>query len=167
VASLLKEACQLSADALLPTRRCRQGAQVIPRSSCVLPFRLASCLFGAGLAISTHEGSGKAATAAQILSVPGNITQLRIRGEFRTGPEQGGLDNVQLGVEPVNMMRMTCAGACVPFYAFAAAPPAALGARSGAELLARRKRSALTGGALGTAALAAVATTVWAVYYCY
>jgi hypothetical protein len=40
--------------------------------------------------------------------------------------------------------------------------------RSYAEtLLARRKRSALTGGALGTAALAAIATTVWAVYYYY
>jgi hypothetical protein len=34
-------------------------------------------------------------------------------------------------------------------------------------LLARRKRSALTGGALGTAALAATVTAIWAVYYYY
>jgi hypothetical protein len=46
-----------------------------------------------------HGDTGEAATAAQIQSVLGNISQLRIRGEFRTGPEQGGLDNVQLGVE--------------------------------------------------------------------
>jgi hypothetical protein len=40
--------------------------------------------------------------------------------------------------------------------------------RSYAEtLMARRKRSALTGGAIGTAALAAIITTVWAVYYYY
>jgi hypothetical protein len=35
------------------------------------------------------------------------------------------------------------------------------------ELLARRKRSALTGGAIGTAALAATVTAIWAVYYYY
>jgi hypothetical protein len=34
-------------------------------------------------------------------------------------------------------------------------------------LLARRKRSALTGGALGTAALAATVTAIWAIYYFY
>jgi hypothetical protein len=34
-------------------------------------------------------------------------------------------------------------------------------------LLARRKRSALTGGAIGTAALVATATAIWAVYYYY
>jgi hypothetical protein len=34
-------------------------------------------------------------------------------------------------------------------------------------LLARRKRSALTGGAIGTAALAATLTAIWAVYYYY
>lgn len=40
--------------------------------------------------------------------------------------------------------------------------------RSYAEaLLARRKRSALTGGAIGTAALVATLTAVWAVYYYY
>jgi hypothetical protein len=35
------------------------------------------------------------------------------------------------------------------------------------ELLARRKRSALTGGAIGTAALVATLTAIWAVYYYY
>jgi hypothetical protein len=35
------------------------------------------------------------------------------------------------------------------------------------ELLRRRKRSALTGGAIGTAALAATLTAIWAVYYYY
>jgi hypothetical protein len=35
------------------------------------------------------------------------------------------------------------------------------------ELLARRKRSALTGGAIGTAALAATLTAIWARYYYY
>jgi hypothetical protein len=40
--------------------------------------------------------------------------------------------------------------------------------RAYAEALhARRKRSALTGGALGTAALVATATAIWAVYYYY
>jgi len=40
--------------------------------------------------------------------------------------------------------------------------------RSYAEaLLDRRKRSALRGGILGTAALVATATTIWAVYYYY
>jgi hypothetical protein len=34
-------------------------------------------------------------------------------------------------------------------------------------LLARRKRSALTGGAFGTAALAATITAIWAIYYYY
>lgn len=34
-------------------------------------------------------------------------------------------------------------------------------------LHARRKRSALTGGAIGTAALAATVTAIWAVYYYY
>jgi hypothetical protein len=34
-------------------------------------------------------------------------------------------------------------------------------------LRARRKRSALTGGVLGTAALAATITTIWALYYYY
>jgi hypothetical protein len=38
--------------------------------------------------------------------------------------------------------------------------------RAYAEALhARRKRSALTGGALGTAALVATATAIWAIYY--
>jgi hypothetical protein len=35
------------------------------------------------------------------------------------------------------------------------------------SLRARRKRAAVTGGVLGTAALAAVVTTVWAIYYYY
>jgi hypothetical protein len=40
--------------------------------------------------------------------------------------------------------------------------------RAYAEALhARRKRSALTGGAIGTAALAATAAVIWAVYYYY
>jgi hypothetical protein len=34
-------------------------------------------------------------------------------------------------------------------------------------LLERRKRSALRGGILGTAGLAATATAIWAVYYYY
>jgi hypothetical protein len=34
-------------------------------------------------------------------------------------------------------------------------------------LLDRRKRSALKGGILGTAALAATATVIWALYYYY
>jgi hypothetical protein len=43
--------------------------------------------------------TNQAATALEILSVLGNLTSLRIRGEFRTGPEQGGLDNVEFGAE--------------------------------------------------------------------
>jgi hypothetical protein len=40
------------------------------------------------------------ATAAQIQSVLASVTRLRIRGEFREGPEQGSLDNVRFGAEP-------------------------------------------------------------------
>jgi hypothetical protein len=36
-----------------------------------------------------------------------------------------------------------------------------------AALLERRKRSALRGGIIGTAALVATATTIWAIYYYY
>jgi hypothetical protein len=48
-----------------------------------------------------RSDSGAAATATEILNVLGNITQFRIRGEFRSGPERGGLDNVELGAEPL------------------------------------------------------------------
>jgi hypothetical protein len=40
------------------------------------------------------------ATAAQIQSVLASVTRLRIRGEFREGPERGNLDNVRFGAEP-------------------------------------------------------------------
>jgi len=41
--------------------------------------------------------AGAAATEAQMQSVLSNLTALRIRGEFITGPDTGDLDNVALG----------------------------------------------------------------------
>jgi hypothetical protein len=47
-----------------------------------------------------RQGTDQPATAAEIQAVLGSLQQLRIRGEFRSGPEQGGLDNVRLGALP-------------------------------------------------------------------
>jgi hypothetical protein len=47
-----------------------------------------------------HQGTGQAATATEIQNVLGSLQEFRIRGEFRVGAEQGGLDNVRLGAEP-------------------------------------------------------------------
>jgi len=44
--------------------------------------------------------AGAAATGAQLQSVLGNITALRIRGEFITGSDNGDLDNVVLTAVP-------------------------------------------------------------------
>jgi hypothetical protein len=43
------------------------------------------------------QGTDQPATSAQIQNVLKSLESLRIRGEFRWGPEQGGLDNVVLG----------------------------------------------------------------------
>jgi hypothetical protein len=47
-----------------------------------------------------HQGTEQVATAAEIQSVLNSLQSLMIRGEFRSGAEQGGLDNVMLGVQP-------------------------------------------------------------------
>jgi hypothetical protein len=47
-----------------------------------------------------HQGTDEPATAAQIQAVLGSLQEFRIRGEFRSGPEQGGLDNVRFGAAP-------------------------------------------------------------------
>jgi hypothetical protein len=44
-----------------------------------------------------HRGTGQPATAAEIQAVLTSLQEFRIRGEFRTGPERGGLDNVRFG----------------------------------------------------------------------
>jgi hypothetical protein len=44
--------------------------------------------------------SGAAATAPQIHNVLGNLTALRIRGEFISGPDNGDLDNVVMAAIP-------------------------------------------------------------------
>jgi hypothetical protein len=46
------------------------------------------------------EGTDQPVTAAQFQTVLASVQHLRIRGEFRHGPEQGGLDNVHFGVTP-------------------------------------------------------------------
>lgn len=46
-----------------------------------------------------HQGTEQLASAAEIQSALGSMTRLWIRGEFRHGAEQGGLDNVMFGVE--------------------------------------------------------------------
>lgn len=43
------------------------------------------------------EGTDQAVSAAQFQSILASVQLLRIRGEFRHGPEQGGLDNVRFG----------------------------------------------------------------------
>jgi hypothetical protein len=47
-----------------------------------------------------HRGTDRVATAAEVQAVLGSLQSLRIRGEFRLGPEQGAIDNVRLGVQP-------------------------------------------------------------------
>jgi hypothetical protein len=47
-----------------------------------------------------HQGTETPATAAQIQAVLGSLQEFRIRGEFRTLPETGGLDNVRFGAAP-------------------------------------------------------------------
>lgn len=44
--------------------------------------------------------SGPAATEEQIMTVLADVTDLRIRGEYRNGSDSGGLDNVSLIPEP-------------------------------------------------------------------
>lgn len=44
--------------------------------------------------------SGAAATDDELKAVLGNLTLLRIRGEFNTGPDTGSLDNVKFGANP-------------------------------------------------------------------
>lgn len=44
--------------------------------------------------------AGPAATATQIQQVLGNLSALRIRGEFITGPDNGDLDNVVMAAVP-------------------------------------------------------------------
>jgi hypothetical protein len=44
-----------------------------------------------------HQGTDQTATPAEIQSVLTSLQEFRIRGEFRSGPEQGGLDNVRFG----------------------------------------------------------------------
>lgn len=45
------------------------------------------------------QATGQPATASQMQTVLASVQQFRIRGEFREGAEQGGLDNVRFGVE--------------------------------------------------------------------
>jgi hypothetical protein len=45
-----------------------------------------------------RQGTTQAVTAAQIQSVLASLQQLRIRGEYRDGSEQSGLDNVRFGI---------------------------------------------------------------------
>jgi hypothetical protein len=47
-----------------------------------------------------HQGTDLAASAVEIQAVLGSLQRLWIRGEFRHGPEQGGLDNVLFGAAP-------------------------------------------------------------------
>jgi hypothetical protein len=45
------------------------------------------------------EATGQPASVSQMQTVLSALQQFRIRGEFRSGPEQGGLDNVRFGVD--------------------------------------------------------------------
>jgi hypothetical protein len=47
-----------------------------------------------------HQGTDRLATAAEIQAVRTSVQEFMIRGEFRSGPEQGGLDNVRFGALP-------------------------------------------------------------------
>jgi|SRR5690554_675066 len=48
----------------------------------------------AGYWLNDHYQSGDTATAAQIKAVLSSVNSFWIRGEFETGPDSGGLDNV-------------------------------------------------------------------------
>lgn len=56
--------------------------------------------------------SGVAASEAQMKQVLTNITDLQIRGEFVSGPDTGGLDNVVMTPEPATLVLL---GAAIPF----------------------------------------------------
>jgi hypothetical protein len=47
-----------------------------------------------------HQGTDQLATVADIQAVLGSLGRLWIRGEYRHGSEQGGLDNVRFGAAP-------------------------------------------------------------------
>lgn len=47
-----------------------------------------------------HQGTDQPATSSEIQAVLASVQEFRIRGEFRRGPEQGGLDNVRFGALP-------------------------------------------------------------------
>lgn len=59
-----------------------------------------SVALAAGAGWKLGSLSGAAADASQIQSVLGNVTSLRIRGEFITGSDNGDLDNVVLAAVP-------------------------------------------------------------------
>lgn len=85
-------------------------------------------------------------------------------GGFTLGPIGAGVSYATASQSKVALdpaQRMVLLNEGTPTYAWAYEEAFATALRE------RRKRSALVGGALGTAALAAVATTVWAVYYYY
>jgi hypothetical protein len=78
-------------------------------------------------------------------------------GPIGAGASYVAASNSKVALDPAQRMVLLSEG--TPGYAWAYEEAFAKSLRE------RRKRSALVGGALGTAALAAVATTVWAVYY--
>jgi hypothetical protein len=80
-------------------------------------------------------------------------------GPFGAGAAYIAANNSQVALTPQHRMLLLQEGGA----SYAAAYQDAYAE----SLLARRKRSALTGGALGTAGLVAVLTTFWAVYYYY
>jgi hypothetical protein len=47
-----------------------------------------------------HQGTTQAATAAEVQAALASLQEFSIRGEFRSGPEHGGLDNVRFGAQP-------------------------------------------------------------------
>ena len=51
----------------------------------------------------TNNATGKPATAIEMQTVLQSVTMFRIRGEYRDGPDTGGLDNVVLGGPPLSV----------------------------------------------------------------
>lgn len=113
---------------------------------------------------STVLGARRGLDAARYESTTGWVLG-GFLGGFTLGPVGAGLawtlannSDVSLGVDR-RMLLLSYDGGITYVDAYERAYAEAL--------VARRKRSALTGGALGTAALVATATAIWAVYYYY
>jgi hypothetical protein len=147
----------LAFAAALPLAAQQTAQDTMARAAADTTVRRTAALDSAAL------GTLRGADAARYESTTGWVMR-GFAGGLTLGPIGAGLawtvaNNSEVALSPQQRMLLLQEGGSTYTESFQ---------RAYAEtLLTRRKRSALTGGAIGTAALAAVVTTVWAVYYYY